>query len=320
MDMVAMNSEVGGGKNMSLKAMAADKDMPWVKKDDLFKIDPRKLEIEPGWNLRMDNPEAVEEHIQEMLDYLKTGGTFPPIEVITKPGGRVIVRDGHCRREMYLRAIADGLEIPYVHCLPFRGNDAEQVVLALTRDRGLKLFPVETSIGYLRLSRFNWDIEMIAKRVQKTTKHVENMLKLATANTDVQDMVRAGTVSATTAIEAVIDHGEDAGKYLLESLKQAQAKGKTKVTKAILKGPNVPRKVWSGVVTSFEIFTSKLDNSTRVKLAEFETLSEEQLQEKTVEVSAAALLELLKAQPALDAHRAKVAEASAAGTQQTLEV
>ena len=70
---------------------------------------------------------------------------------------------------------------------------------------------------------------------------------------------------------------------------------------------------------SFESFTSRLDHGTRVKLAELESLSEEQIKGRKVEIDAGALLELLKAQPALAEARAK-SQAAPAGQQQSLEV
>jgi len=301
----------------SLKGMAVDRDNPYVKKTDIFLCAPQVLVEQPGYNLRMDD-EALEAHVEAITEHLLAGGTIPALEVIVLADGNIAVRDGHCRRRAVLRAIERGANIPFVKCEQYRGGDADQVLLMITSSQGKALTVLETSLGYLRLLRFNWSEEAIAARVNKTRKHVEQMLVLATANTDVHELVKKGLVSATTAIDALNEYGEKAGEVLSGKLGHAQAHGKKKVTMGTLR-PSIPPKVWKGVVESFESFTSRLDHGTRVKLAELESLSEEQIKGRKVEIDAGALLELLKAQPALAEARAK-SQAAPAGQQQSLEV
>lgn len=301
----------------SLKGMAVDKDNPFVKKTDIFLCDPHVLVEEPGYNLRFEG-EELEAHIEAITQHLMGGGSIPALEVVVTHDERIVVRDGHCRRRAVLRAIERGAEIPFVKCEQYRGGDADQVVLMITSSLGKALTVLETSLGYLRLLRFNWTEDAIAARVSKTRKHVEQMLVLATANTDVHELVKKGVVSATTAIDALNEFGEKAGEVLASKLGHAQANGKQRVTKGTLR-PSLPPKVWKGVVDSFENFASRLDHGTRVKLAELEALSEEQIKGHKVEIDAGALLDLLKAQPALAEARAK-GNAVPLGQQQSLEV
>ncbi|UQS92488.1 hypothetical protein M5C90_15645 [Pseudomonas chlororaphis subsp. piscium] len=66
-------------------------------------------------------------------------------------------------------------------------------------------------------------------------------MTLGNANTDVQQLVASGQVSATTAVQVVRQHGEEAGKVLGGELQKAKATGKSKVTAGSMRGPTIPR-------------------------------------------------------------------------------
>ena len=65
--------------------------------------------------------------------------------------------------------------------------------------------------------------------------------RVGNANTDVQNLIAAGQVSATTAVHAVRQHGDAAGQVLSSELEKAQANGKKKVTAGTIKGPSIPK-------------------------------------------------------------------------------
>lgn len=296
----------------SLKGLSSTVD--WVKRGNMFLVAPEHLVEEPGFNLRMERPD-LEEYIESLTQHLMNGGTVPPLEVIYDPArpDEVPVRDGHCRRRAIFRAIERGMEIPFVQCVQFRGGNADQIVLMLTRGNSRPLLPLEVAEGYLRLLRLNFSATDIATRVGKTAKHVEQMLVLAEANEDVKDLVKNGTVSATLAIETVQQYGSKAGEVLSSGLERAQASGKTKVTKAVVKGKNPPSKVVRGVLSSYESFTARLEPAVFEQLSQLGELPEEERQGKTIAVSVDALLELLEAKPALQAFREKMNQATDEG-------
>ena len=74
----------------------------------------------------------------------------------------------------------------------------------------------------------------IAKLVHKSAPTVEKLLTLATANHDVQQIVRAGEVSVGVAVDRVREHGENAGKVLQQDRAVAAAAGKSKITKKLI--------------------------------------------------------------------------------------
>jgi ParB family chromosome partitioning protein len=290
--------------NITLKLLAADKEVPGVKKKDVYSVDPALLMEEEGFNLRdYDDPEVVE-HIEGFAHSYVTGKFVPPLLVRTTPDGRIWVVEGHCRRRGALLARERGAELPFLPALGFTGNDSERVEVMLQSAEGLKLKPLAVALGYLRLKRMGHENPEIAERFRKTGSHVEQMLLLAQANSDVHALVREGRVTATIAIEAVRAHREKAGEFL-----RAKLEGAGKVTRGTLAGWTPSKKVVTSVIGSVETVVKKLDPATRKRLAEFETMAEthpDQLKGERIEVDAAAFLELVKANAAVsDARLAK---------------
>lgn len=305
----------------SFKAMAADPGVA-VKKTDLFRVDPRLLEEEEGFNLRDYADPDVIAHIEGFADSYSNGRFVPPLVVRIAADGRIVPVEGHCRRRGALLAIERGADLPFVDTVPFRGGDTERVEVMLRSAEGLKLKPLEIAIGYLRLHRMGHANTKIAEVMRKTPARVEQMLLLATSNHDVHELVRSGVVTADAAIEAIREHRDNAGDYLKGKFKEAQDQGKTKVTRGVMRGPSLPPKVLTSVIGSLEAMVSRMDAATRRKLAELEGLEPEQLEGKKIEVDASTLLELVRAQVAVDEVKTKretaAAAAQAAASQQEL--
>lgn len=104
---------------------------------------------------------------------------------------------------------------------------------------------------------------------------------MGNANTDVQNLIAAGHVSATTAAQVVREHGDSAGKVLGTELEKAQAKGKTKVTAGTMKGPRVPKQRLEAVHVA-----------SRKLIASLNSIDEDSL---SLVISTALVLELRKA-------------------------
>jgi ParB family chromosome partitioning protein len=309
---------------VTLKVLAEDAAVAGVKKTTIFKVDPRLLVEEEGFNLRDYNDPEVIDHIEGFADSYSNGNYVPPLVVRTTDDGRIIPIEGHCRRRGAMLAIERGAELLFVDCVPFKGNDVERVEVMLRSAEGLKLKPLAIALGYLRLKRMGHENVEIAKRMRKTASHVEQMLLLANANHDVHRLVREGKVSAYAAIEAIRQHREQAGDFLSGKLDEAAERGKSAITRGAVKEWTPPRKIVTNVIGTVEAVVSKLDKGARRQLAEFENLEPSQLAGRKIEVDAGSFLELLKAHGAVsDAKAAKEtsdAAAKAAAAQQKLDM
>jgi len=233
----------------SFKQMIKDGDL---RRADAMKARLEDLHEEPGFNLRAEG-EELEESIDALAEFIFAGGQIPALEVRPRYEGGMWVVDGHRRRRAYLKLDQAGRlpRVPskedprrleaWIPIVPFEGNDAERVARVITSQEGKKLSPLELADGYKRLTAFGWAPDQIAKKIGKTRQHVEQVMTLGNANTDVQQLVASGQVSATTAVQVVRQHGEDAGKVLGGELQKAKATGKSKVTAGSMRGPSTPR-------------------------------------------------------------------------------
>ena len=218
----------------SFKQMIKDGE---VRRADAMKVQLEDLHEEPGFNLRTEG-EALEASINALAEFVAGGGQIPPLEVRPRAEGGVWLVDGHRRRRALLKLDAEG-RLPrtpnkdrpevleaWVPVIAFEGSDADRVAPIITSQENEKLSSLELAEGYKRLRAFGWSVEQIAAKVGKTRQHVEQVLTVGNANTDVQNLVAAGHVSATTAAQVVREHGDGAGKVLGAELKKAQASGK----------------------------------------------------------------------------------------------
>jgi ParB-like chromosome segregation protein Spo0J len=233
----------------SFKQMIKDGE---VRRADAMKVQLEDLHEEPGFNLRTEGA-ALEASISALAEFIAAGGQIPPLEVRPRPEGGVWLVDGHRRRRALLKLDAEGRlpRIPnkerpevleaWVPVIAFEGSDADRVARIITSQENEKLSPLELADGYKRLRAFGWSVEQIAAKVGKTRQHVEQVLTVGNANTDVQNLVAAGHVSATTAAQVVREHGDGAGKVLGAELVRAQASGKKRVTAGSMKGPSIPK-------------------------------------------------------------------------------
>lgn len=197
-----------------------------VAKATHFNVNPRLVTVESGFNRPISR-----ENVDQFKASIRAGATIPPIYVRVDSGVIVLV-DGEHRWIAVCELIAEGLEIPSMAAIQFRGSDADRIAHLLTSAQGKPLTPLESGLQYLKLLRLQWDAKQIAARIGRSTTHVDQCIVLAESNTDVQEHVRNGDVSGTTAAKIVRKHGSGAGAVIKDKLTEAKAAGKTRVTAA----------------------------------------------------------------------------------------
>lgn len=291
-----------------------------VKRADAMKIRLDDIHEEPGFNLRIEGEELAAS-IEALADYIAAGGIFPALEVRPRAGGGVFVVDGHRRRRALLLARDRGAPVEWVNVVAFVGNDADRVARIITSAEGRALSPLEVALGYKRLAGLGLTADEIATRVGKTRQHVDQLLILANANTDVQRMVAAGGVSAAVAVKVAREHGEAAGQVLQQELDKAKAAGKGKVTDGTMKGKPLPVKVVDELVASTAELVKELPLDTVAHIEKAKT-GNGPGPEHLVHVPLGFLLDLVTAHQAAEdarkAQEAKAREKAAKAAQQEL--
>lgn len=231
-----------------------------IKRADAYKVRIGDIHEETGFNIRRDD-EDFQASIDELTDFIMGGGTLPPLEVRPRTEGGVWVVDGHRRRRAYLQAITRGAPIEWIEVRQFVGNDVDRLARVMTSAEGRALKPLETAEGYKRLSAYGLAPEQIASKVNKTRQHVDQLLILANANADVQQMVADGRISATLAIDTVRKHGDKAGEFLA-----AKLQGKAKVTAGHIKPKPLPRDVVDNMEKGITLFEHNIPMLARARI------------------------------------------------------
>lgn len=225
-----------------------------IRRADANKIRLEDLHIEPGFNLRDpleldENGMTFEESIKHLAGLMLQGLTIPALEVRPRDEGGVWIVEGE-RRTRAWRLLDEQGKLPrvldkktgkmefWVEVRQFEGNDADRTLRIMTSNQRRELRPIELGRGYLRLKKFGWSLDQIATGVGKGVPHVKDMIELACANTDVQQMVRENVVKPTTALKTVRQHGEKAGQVLAKAA--AENGGKVKPRHVAPKAKAIP--------------------------------------------------------------------------------
>jgi ParB family chromosome partitioning protein len=185
------------------------KNMDGVKTGNLFAIDPQRIAVETGFNVRSLDAD----HVRSIADAIAAGVRLPPLLVRVK-GDMIVLVDGHHRHAAALLALSEGVPVQSLDCVQFSGNEAQAVVAMLASGQAKPHLPLERATAYRRLVGLGWSVVQIAKETGRTDQHVRDLLALATADVEVQDAVREGAVSASAAIQAVRTHKDGAAEVV----------------------------------------------------------------------------------------------------------
>ena len=200
-----------------------------VKRTDMYQFDPAKIEVEPGYNIRTFES-AVDEDDAALKESIRASGVRTPLTIRSK-GDQVFVVAGHRRLAAVKELIAEGVEIRTIPCIPeVKGtSDADRALDLIRSNSGKPLTLMQRSEVIKRLIGFGWDEAEIATKLGCSRSHVADMLRLASADSDVRAMVKDGSISPTTAVRVMRQEGDNAGPVLAEHVAGMKAAGKKKV-------------------------------------------------------------------------------------------
>jgi ParB-like chromosome segregation protein Spo0J len=204
-----------------------------VKADNAFKALLPLFHIEDGFNVRDITKPSTAAKIEAMAECYRHGYSMPPIDAYLVGNTKLVVVDGHCRVTAARLAqsrgwVPDDFRLPFTE---FKGNEADRIAHMVRSGQDTDpLTALEVADGYRRFRGQGFTTTEIAKRVGKSPTHIENLLLLIDAPIAIQTMVRDGSLAATTAIDAMKQHGPAAVAILTEAGAFASLAGKTKVT------------------------------------------------------------------------------------------
>lgn len=206
------------------------------QREALWMVPFEKLVILPDFNVR-EHDEAWKARVRTLADDMKEVGFMrsKPIEVFVDSEGRIVVTDGHTRHAaVSLARSEDATNLDSIPSMPReKGTSMEDLTIGLVKSNsGEKLSPLGLSIVVKRLViNFKKTPAEAAKLLGMSPKYAKQMLTLAGAPEEIRQMIMAGLVSATHAIELLEEYGGEALKILQQGLSDAEEKGKTVVRK-----------------------------------------------------------------------------------------
>lgn len=227
-------------------------------RSDLFKIDPRKIQIKVGWNGRDMSAVENQEHVDTLARSIAEVGVKEPITVVYE-NNQVWVVDGHCRLMATMRAIeqygaGDKLKTILVKAEDRYGDEADRIFSQILRNSGKPFTQLEQAKTFKKLLDFGWDQKTIAAKSGYSSGRVSQILSLLILPVAVKEMVNAGQVSATMAIQTVKAAATptQAEAALKNGWATAQAEGATKVKPAHMPEGEAKINVKAAVKEAFE--------------------------------------------------------------------
>jgi hypothetical protein len=176
-------------------------------RSDVFKVDPRKLIINEGWNGRDESPE-LNAHIDQLALSISKIGVKKPLEVKLEDG-KLVVKDGHCRLRAVMLAIKNGADIKTVPVMTVDryASDEDLILNQVISNTGKPLTTMEQA------------------------KVFKKLLDLLTMPASVQSAVSSGAVSASLAAATVrnAETPQQGAEALQAAVNAAAAEGRKKV-------------------------------------------------------------------------------------------
>ena len=227
---------------------------------DLLQVDPRKVKVQEGYNVRTFDAENDDED-RFLKESIRSSGVRTPLTVRAE-GESLIVVAGHRRLAACLSLIGEGVEILTVPCMPeIRGTSVADRDLDLLVSNGSKqLTPMQKAIPMKRLIGHGWTEQQISERSGLKLKEVNDLLDLLGADEQITTMVDQGTLTPSVAAKTIKTQGAKAVEVIKEAEVEVKKAGRKKVSAAeIERVVNPSFKTHQAVSSYGKRITSKMD-------------------------------------------------------------
>jgi ParB family transcriptional regulator, chromosome partitioning protein len=200
--------------------------MELVKRKDSFEV--------PHSRLRLDPANAESRHdlgdLDQLEESIKENGVLEAVSAYKQKdptdgedyyyltnGRRRFLAAGQLKEKT-------GVEIYFPVLTKKKVNDELATIERLLRNEGKAYTPYEICLEIQKLINWKWSERDIAKKLGRSENHIKNLLSLANAPKEVQNLVAGGHVSATLAIHQIAK-GDTAVNQLVEKANEAPVHG-----------------------------------------------------------------------------------------------
>lgn len=199
---------------------------------DVYKIDPRKLQIKEGWNSRDFDDPANKDHVEQLAKSIAEVGVKEPLKV-NMEDNIPYVTNGECRYRAVMLCIQRGIDIKTV---PVMGedrfaNEADRLFTQFISNSGKPFGPIENARLFKRLVDMGWAQKDIASKTGMSGGRISQILELNTLPVSLQQFIIEGKASAQMVLNVFKKHMGDLEKAFAEltsAVAVAQESGRTR--------------------------------------------------------------------------------------------
>lgn len=201
-------------------------------------VDPRNIEIVPGFNVREDFGD-----LEELMESIFENGLRVALIAKKKPkpdDEKWELIDGERRLRAIMLGLSRGKEMKHVAVQPFNGSQEERLIaMAITGTEQKQFTKLEQAELVRRLSISGYSVEEISKKLSKSLPTIYELVELSAAPKQIKDEVASGAISASAAAKVVKDNKDDEEKAVdivksaVQTAKEKAPEGK-KIKKVVL--------------------------------------------------------------------------------------
>lgn len=199
---------------------------------DLYKLDPKIIQIKEGWNSREATDPQNSNHIAELAASIREVGVKKPL-VCYMENEVVYVTDGHCRLQAVMHLIEEGVEIKTVPVIveDRHANEADRIFSQIVHNAGKPLTSLEQAKVFKRLVDLGWKQQEIAAKAGISGGRVSQLLELLILPAILQKYIIEGKASASMVLNIYKKHNQNVDETIMElngAVKVAQEQGRTR--------------------------------------------------------------------------------------------
>lgn len=252
--------------NINSLRKLSDTDKTTAKRGNSFQVRPAALTVQPGFNARGSfmseeeywNQPHIVAHVEGFAQSYKNGDYVEPI-VVQVINGVPYIRDGHHRKRGLDLAISREAQFEFIDVIESKGDEADQDLILLNSNNGLKLTPVDTAVVYGRFRSYGWTVEQIANKRNMSVGHVYQYLTILDMPLELKRMIQNDEVKASDAIDLFSKHDGQAVLDMLRDVQAQQGGTGTRVKRSQLPTTvrRPPAKIVKPVLTVFKTFQAE---------------------------------------------------------------
>lgn len=186
-------------------------------RSDVYKIDPKKLQIKSDWNSRDFSDPANIAHIEDLAKSIAENGVREPLKVYVE-NDIPYVTNGECRLRAVMLLIERGTDIKSVPVMgeDRHANEADRLFTQFISNSGKPFGPIENAKLFKRLMDMGWQQTDIAKKTGFSGGRISQLLELLTLPIVLQKFITEGKASATMVLNVFKKHNGDVALAVAE--------------------------------------------------------------------------------------------------------